>query len=49
MTAKKKPRVTMLRGSKTKDVEALARLFEKMTGRKPTAQELKDAKKRLSS
>ncbi len=37
----------LLHGSKTTGVNALARFYEKLTGRKLTAQELKDADQKL--
>lgn len=46
---KKKARLTLLHGKKAMDVDALAKLFEKMTGRSPTPQELVNAKKKLKS
>jgi hypothetical protein len=46
---KEKPRLTLLHGKKAMDADALAKLFEKLTGRSPTPQELVDAKRMLKS
>ena len=43
-----KPRFTLLSGSKAGDVNMLAKLFEVLTGRKPTRQEISDAEKKLN-
>jgi hypothetical protein len=42
-----KVRRILLHGSKTTDVKGLASFYEKLTGRKLTAQELKDAEQKL--
>lgn len=44
----KKPKLFLLSGKKSEDVEALAKLYEALTGRKPTQQELEEAEKILS-
>ncbi len=49
MTNKKKVRLTLLSGKRTQDVNALAKLFKRLTGRDPTPEELSKAKKTLSS
>jgi len=42
-----KVRRILLPGSKTTDVKALARFYEKLTGRKLTDQELKNTERKL--
>ena len=44
-----KPELTLLPGKYAMDAELLAKLFEKLTGRKPTEAELADARKRLGA
>jgi hypothetical protein len=39
MTAKKKPRLALLSGKKTQDVDALAKLFKRLTGKDVTPKE----------
>lgn len=45
----KKVQLTVLSGKKTQDVNALAKLFKRLTGRDPTPEELARAEKRRST
>jgi hypothetical protein len=44
---KSKPELFLIPGAKVHDVDVLAVLFEKLTGRKPTPLEMADAKNTL--
>lgn len=44
-----KPKLTLLSRKNAEDLAALVRLFKKLTGREPTAQEIEAAKKKLAS
>ena len=44
---KEKAKLVLLSKKNAEDVAALARLFEKLTGRKPTQAELEDARRQL--
>lgn len=46
---KPKPRLTLLPGKKSGDINMLVKLFTHLTGRTPTQQEIDDAKKILQS
>jgi hypothetical protein len=43
-----KPKLNLLKAGKTLTVEQLAALYEKLTGKKPTEQELEAARQRLA-
>lgn len=45
----KPPALALLSGDKTDDVDALAKLFERITGRKPTEKELSDAREQMGT
>lgn len=47
MSTKEKPKHVLLLGSKSEDLASLARLYEAMSGKKPTEQEMEDAQKLL--
>jgi hypothetical protein len=45
--AKKKPKLFLLDGKRASDVNELAKLYEAITGKKPTPQEMEEVKKIL--
>lgn len=42
--AKQKPELHLMKGDAAQDVDQLAKFFEKLTGRKPTPEELEEAR-----
>ena len=47
MSAREKPKFYLLDGKRAGDVNELAKLYEALTGKKPTEQELEEAQKIL--